>query len=71
MPVMNGYEATRSIRTLGREDTDRLPIIALSANAREQDKQMSLESGMNFHVAKPFDSAHLISTINEYVKMRP
>lgn len=67
MPVMNGYEATRAIRALGREDTKLLPIIALSANAREEDKQMSLESGMNFHVAKPFDIAHLISTIDEYI----
>ena len=55
MPVMNGYEATRSIRALGREDTDTLPIIALSANAREQDKKMSMDSGMDSHVAKPRD----------------
>lgn len=67
MPVMNGYEATRAIRALGREDTSSLPIIALSANAREQDKQMSMESGMDSHVAKPFDIAHLISTINEHI----
>ena len=67
MPVMNGYEATRAIRALGREDTNTLPIIALSANAREQDKQMSMESGMDSHVAKPFDIAHLISTINDHI----
>ena len=67
MPVMNGYEATRAIRALGREDTNTLPIIALSANAREQDKKMSMESGMDSHVAKPFDIAHLISTVNDYV----
>ena len=70
MPVMNGYEATRSIRALKREDTNFLPIIALSANAREQDKKMSLESGMNSHVAKPFDIAHLISTINEHISRK-
>ncbi|MBR5914247.1 MAG: response regulator [Selenomonadaceae bacterium] len=70
MPVMNGYEATRSIRALGREDTNTLPIIALSANAREQDKQMSMDSGMDSHVAKPFDIAHLISTINDYVSKK-
>jgi PAS domain S-box-containing protein len=69
MPVMNGYEATRAIRALGREDTNVLPIIALSANAREEDRKMSLESGMNFHVAKPFDIAHLISTIDEYISV--
>ena len=67
MPVMNGYEATRAIRALDREDTKTLPIIALSANAREQDKKMSIESGMDSHVAKPFDIAHLISTVNDYV----
>ena len=67
MPVMNGYEATRSIRALGREDTNTLPIIALSANAREQDKQMSMQSGMNSHVSKPFDIAHLIATVNEHI----
>lgn len=67
MPVMNGYEATRSIRALGREDTNALPIIALSANARDEDKRMSMESGMNSHIAKPFDIAHLIATIDEYI----
>ena len=67
MPVMNGYEATRSIRALGREDTSALPIIALSANARDEDRRMSMESGMNNHIAKPFDIAHLIATIDEYI----
>ena len=67
MPVMNGYEATRAIRSLGRDDTNKLPIIALSANAREQDKQMSMESGMDSHIAKPFDIAHLIATINDHI----
>ena len=67
MPIMNGYEATRAIRALGREDAKLLPIIALSANAREQDKQMSRESGMNSHVAKPFDLANLIRTINNHI----
>lgn len=68
MPIMNGYEATRAIRALNRDDTNTLPIIALSANAREQDKSMSIESGMNNHVAKPFDIAHLITTVNEHIK---
>ena len=67
MPVMNGYEATRSIRALNRADVKTLPIIALSANARDEDKRQSLESGMNHHVAKPFDVAHLISTVNEHI----
>lgn len=67
MPIMNGYEATRRIRALGREDTDKLPIIALSANAREQDKRASLESGMNAYVAKPFDLAVLVDLLNEEI----
>ena len=73
MPVMNGYEATRAIRALGREDTDGLPIVALSANAGERDRKMSLESGMDAHVAKPFDIARLISVIDLYTtaKSRP
>ena len=70
MPVMNGYEATRAIRALNRKDTDDLPIIALSANAREEDKRQSLESGMNNHIAKPFDVAHLITTVNEHIAKR-
>ncbi len=68
MPVMNGYEASRAIRALLREDVKMLPIIALSANAREEDKRMSIESGMNNHVAKPFDVGHLIATITEHIK---
>ncbi|MBR1885750.1 MAG: response regulator [Schwartzia sp.] len=67
MPIMNGYEATRRIRAMGREDTDTVPIIALSANAREQDKRASLESGMNAHVAKPFDLAVLVDVLNEEI----
>lgn len=70
MPVMNGYEATRTIRGLKREDTTIMPIIALSANARDEDKKMSMESGMNSHVAKPFDIAQLIMTINEHIGKR-
>ena len=67
MPVMNGYEATRAIRTMGRKDTEIMPIIALSANARDEDKRMSIESGMNSHIAKPFDIEHLINTINSHI----
>ena len=70
MPVMNGYEATRAIRALGRQDTASLPIIALSANARDEDKIESFQSGMNNHIAKPFDVAHLISTVNEHIAKR-
>ncbi len=67
MPVMNGYEATRAIRAMDREDAKRLPILALSANAREEDRRMSLASGMNSHIAKPFDVAGLIAAINRHL----
>ena len=70
MPVMNGYEATRAIRALNRVDAKAIPIIALSANARDEDKRMSLESGMNHHIAKPFDVEQLISTIAAHTMAR-
>ena len=70
MPVMNGYDAARAIRAIPRADIPSLPIIALSANSREEDKRMSLESGMNSHVAKPFDIDPLINTINEHIAER-
>ena len=58
MPVMNGYEATRQIRGMGGEYAD-LPIIAMSANAYEEDVKESIASGMNGHIAKPFDPRDL------------
>ncbi|MBQ7160471.1 MAG: response regulator [Clostridia bacterium] len=67
MPVMNGYEATRAIRAIDRGDVSILPIIALSANARTEDREMSLESGMNKHIAKPFDAAELVRTVNDEI----
>ena len=67
MPVMNGYEATRAIRAMERADAKSIPIIALSANARDEDKRMSMQSGMNHHIAKPFDVANLISTVSEHI----
>ena len=70
MPVMNGYEATRAIRALDRPDAKILPIIALSANSRDEDKRMSIESGMNYHIAKPFDVVQLIASVNKYIAAR-
>ena len=68
LPVMNGYEATRAIRALKREDAKTLPIIALSANARDEDRQRSMESGMNHHIAKPFDVDQLIQAIQDHIR---
>lgn len=55
MPVMNGYEATKVIRTLIRDEGTHVPIIAMTANAFEEDKQRALDNGMNAHMAKPLD----------------
>ena len=67
MPIMNGYEATRRIRALDSPLAG-IPIIALSANALEEDKRNSLESGMNNHVGKPFDVQQLLGLIQSYLK---
>lgn len=67
MPVMNGYEASRAIRKLDDPDLSQIPIIALSANAFESDKQMSLESGMNAHLTKPIDIPLLLNTISHMI----
>ena len=63
MPVMNGYEATRQIRSLDTEYAKTLPIIAMSANAYEEDVRESLASGMNGHIAKPFDPQMLAAEL--------
>ena len=55
MPVMSGYEAARVIRALERTDAETVPIIALSANAFEEDIAMAKAAGMNEHLAKPVD----------------
>lgn len=68
MPVMNGYEATRAIRSLPREDVQALPILALSANSLPEDRRKSAECGMNEHIAKPFDIDDLVERINSYLE---
>ena len=67
MPIMNGYEATRQIRALNSPLAG-IPIIALSANALEEDKRNSLESGMNSHMGKPFDVQQLLELLRDYLK---
>ncbi|MGY3664323.1 MAG: ATP-binding response regulator [Roseburia sp. 1XD42-69] len=68
MPVMNGYEATRNIRALDREDAGEIPIIAMTANAFAEDEKAALDAGMNVHVAKPIDMELLKRVIREHVK---
>lgn len=64
MPEMNGYEATRMIRKMGREDARSIPIIAMTANAFAEDIQTAVEAGMTAHVAKPIDIHVLRSTLS-------
>ena len=63
MPVMNGYEATRTIRKLKNTQLAAIPILAMTANAFEEDKQEALKSGMNGHIAKPINIDNLINTL--------
>lgn len=68
MPVMNGYEATRKIRSLSGEYYQQLPIIAMSANAYDEDVRDCLEAGMNAHIAKPFQPDQLLELLQRYIK---
>ena len=67
MPTMNGYEATRAIRSLARDDAASVPIIALTANAFAEDRQKARAAGMNDHIAKPLNSKLMIYTIAKHV----
>ena len=68
MPVMNGYEATKRIRSLDREDAKEVPIIAMTANAFTEDRIRAKAAGMDEHVAKPVDVELLIKVIRKLVK---
>ena len=70
MPVMNGYEAAKMIRTLDRDDAKTVPIIAMTANAFTEDRLKSKESGMNEHIAKPVDAKLLVKVISELVESK-
>lgn len=67
MPVMDGLEATRQIRASGHVDAKRIPIIAMSANAYEEDIRKSLAAGMNDHLAKPVNPQMLFKTLGQYI----
>ena len=67
MPVMNGYEATKMIRSMDREDAKVIPIIAMTANAFTEDRLRVKEAGMNEHIAKPVDMKLLVKVIREFV----
>ena len=63
MPVMDGLEATKAIRELEREDAKKIPIIAMTANAFEEDRKACLDAGMDEHIAKPIDIEKLRAVI--------
>ena len=67
MPVMNGYEATKMIRSLDREDAKEIPIIAMTANAFTEDRIRAKEAGMDEHIAKPVDTELLVKIIHKLV----
>ncbi len=68
MPIMNGYEATRTIRNLSRNDVRDLPIIAMTANALEEDREAAIKNGMNAHIAKPLDIKIFMNVLSQYLQ---
>lgn len=70
MPVMDGLSAARAIRSMERKDATVIQIIAMTANAFDEDRRRSREAGMDRHLAKPLDPQEIIRTINECVKSR-
>ncbi|SDB58739.1 Signal transduction histidine kinase [Ruminococcaceae bacterium FB2012] len=67
MPVMDGLEAAKAIRAMDREDAGRIPIIALTANAFDEDVQLSMQAGMNAHLSKPVEAERLIKILGELI----
>ena len=65
MPIMDGYEATKRIRSMDRPDAKTVPIIAMTANAFAEDKVRALETGMNGHISKPIDLNELFTTLDK------
>ena len=68
MPVMDGLTATKTIRSLERQDAKTIPIIAMTANAFREDAERCMEAGMNAHLAKPLDDEKIKQTISEELR---
>ncbi|MCD8233687.1 MAG: response regulator [Cloacibacillus porcorum] len=71
MPVMDGLEVTRLIRADERDDAKKIPIIAMSANAFDEDVRLSLDAGMDVHLSKPVEPQLLYETLEKFTKGRP
>ena len=68
MPSMDGYDATRQIRSLQRMDLANMPIIAMPANAVSEDVTNAIKAGMNYHLAKPIDIGALMGILSKYLQ---
>ncbi|MEG1774075.1 MAG: response regulator, partial [Oscillospiraceae bacterium] len=68
MPVMNGYEATRAIRSCRHPQSKTIPIIAMTANAFAEDLQKSIDAGMNDHLTKPIEPQQLYATLAALIR---
>ena len=68
MPLLNGYEVTRQIRAMDRNYCKQIPILAMTANAFDEDRQEAIAAGMNGHLAKPIDLKVLLKTLSEILK---
>lgn len=68
MPLLNGYEATRQIRAMDRNYCKQIPILAMMANAFDEDRQEAIAAGMNGHLAKPIDLKVPLKTLSEILK---
>ena len=69
MPVMDGLSAAKNIRAMKRDDSMRIPIIAMTANAYDEDITKSERAGMNYHLAKPIDSQLMCQKMIEYIRI--
>ena len=67
MPIMDGLEASRRIRKLQRNDANKIPIIAMTANAFKEDIQKSLDAGMNEHISTPVDIETILMTLSKFL----
>ena len=70
MPIMDGYEAAKRIRAMEDQKKAEIPIVAVTANAFEEDRKISLEAGMNGHLAKPYDIDAIMQTLSEILNLK-